>query len=636
MININKILIIFLILLTVLSASALAGPEAKIENMSFKNADIVDVLRTVAEVAEVNLITDSEITGNITVQLKDINFKKALDLITQTRSLDYRWDNNTVVVAAPERLDKMYADIVTEYIKVESNDFDNIAVIVKEIFPETQISLDAPRKQFIVKGEEKVVAEIKEMINRLDAAKKAEDLEMEKQEQNFAEQNIEFYSESYQVMNADLEDLKNKLQAVNSQISVKTNSLTNIMTVRGEKANVNESLAMAKTYDQSLEPETRNVRVDYVDTEQITEIVGKFYPDINLHVNKKRKEIIINGAKNKLDNVVDLIKEINRPQYQVVIETRVEEVSSDFNREIGMDYESNTLGGIGNIIIERNDDNDKINKLNYKWPEIFKLLDTSTDSKTIASPSLMTLNGEEAKLSIKEEEPYAVIEEDDDGTKTTSWEFTEAGVDLTFTPWITENNEIELKIAPEVSSFYEINPDRYTGANTTPPPATKTRSVETTLRLKDNETFAIGGLIQTDGEGKITKIPLLGDLPIFGELFKSRSKSDSTNELIIFVTPHIIKYGDEVNNKNIINPKNDKINKNKEEIKLENKENAENTPKENNLKEPEQSKEEIINEFLAERRKEREEILKNIKEDNDKDKEYQELTPEELEAILEN
>lgn len=84
---------------------------------------------------------------------------------------------------------------------------------------------------------------------------------------------------------------------------------------------------MAKTYDQSLEPETRNIRVDYVDTEQISEIVGKFYPEIKLHVNAKRKEIIINGAKNKLDGVEELINEINKPQYQVVIETRVEEIS---------------------------------------------------------------------------------------------------------------------------------------------------------------------------------------------------------------------------------------------------------------------------------------------------------------------
>jgi len=284
-----------------------------------------------------------------------------------------------------------------------------------------------------------------------------------------------------------------------------------------------------------------------------------------------------------------------------------------------MKYSDSMDVGIGDIIIERNTDLDKIEDLNYKWPEIFKLLDTSSDSKTLARPSLMTLNGEEANLSITDKEPYAVQEEDDDGDITTTWEYAEAGVELTFTPWITENDEIELKIAPEVSSFYEINPDRYSNIDTTPPPATKTRSVETTLRLNNNETFVIGGLIQTDGEGKITKIPLLGDLPIFGELFKSRSKSESTNELLIFVTPRIIKYGEEIENQDYIRDDNVEVDSDTENSSAE------------------KTKAEIINEYLQESGKERKELLDSLRKNNDKkEKEFEGLTPEELESILAN
>jgi general secretion pathway protein D len=385
---------------------------------------------------------------------------------------------------------------------------------------------------------------------------------------------------------------------------------------------------MARTYDQSLEPETRNIRVDYVDSEQITEIVGKFYPEVSLHVNAKRKEIIINGAKNKLDNVVELIREINKPQYQVVIETRVEEISSEFSRELGIEHT-----GVFDIIreseVSSGGENYKIEEIDFTWPDIFKALDTSTNTTTLASPKLMTLNGEEANLSILEEEPYEVVTTDENGDKTSSWEYAEAGVELTFTPWITENDEIELKIAPTVSSFNEVV-DSQSGEGESAPPAKKSRSVETTLRLKNNETFAVGGLIQTDSEGMITKIPLLGDLPLFGELFKFREPSDSTNELIIFVTPHIIKYGDEVTTKNVINPRSEKLASDvQNEIKLD-------KEKQSEMKqELEKSKEEIINEYLEQRSKTRKEILESLKDDN-KEKEYQELTPEELEEILNN
>jgi general secretion pathway protein D len=620
MIKTKKVLILFLLIMIFFSAAAAAGPQDKIENLNFKNTDIVDVLRTIAEVADVNLITDSEVSGNITVSLKDITFQKALDLITQTRAISYKWDRNTVVVASPERLDSIYANIVTEFVEVNSSDFDNIGTIVKELYPETQITLDSTRRQFILKGEKENIEEIKEMINRLDSSRTVAEIESSERKQKGEAKEIEIYSESYSVLNAELEDLQSKLRTVNSNLTYKINPLTETITISGEKSLVKEAISMARTYDQSLEPETRNIRVDYVDSEQITEIVGKFYPDIKLHVNVKRKEIIINGAKNKLDNVVELINEINKPQYQVIIETRVEEISSDLTREIGMRYSDSMDVGIGDIIIERNTDLDKIEDLTYKWPEIFKLLDTSSDSKTLARPSLMTLNGEEANLSITDKEPYAVQEEDDDGDITTTWEHAEAGVKLTFTPWITENDEIELKIAPEVSSFYEINPDRYSNIDTTPPPATKTRSVETTLRLNNNETFVIGGLIQTDGEGKITKIPLLGDLPIFGELFKSRSKSESTNELLIFVTPRIIKYGKEVENQDYIRDDNVEVNSD-----------TENSSAEETLSEAE-----IIAEYLQKRGEQRKELLDSIKINKEKDNEYQELTPEELEAILNN
>ncbi|PUU89185.1 MAG: proteinral secretion pathway protein D, partial [Halanaerobium sp.] len=101
MIKIKKISFIILILVISLTAAASAGPQDKIEDMNFRNADIVDVLRAIAEVADVNLITDSQVVGNITVHLQDITFEKSLDLITKTRGLDYKWDNNTVVVAQP-------------------------------------------------------------------------------------------------------------------------------------------------------------------------------------------------------------------------------------------------------------------------------------------------------------------------------------------------------------------------------------------------------------------------------------------------------------------------------------------------------------------------------------------------------
>jgi len=606
----KRLLIFTLVFVFAFSLGVMAGPQDKIENMSFKNTEVVDVLRAIAEVADVNLITDSNVSGNITVSLKDITFEKSLDLITQTRALSYKWDENTVVVAAPERLDSIYANIKTEFVKVESADFDNIGTIVKDIFPETQITADSVRRQFILKGEESRINEIKEMINRLDSSaviqeKKEKEIAQAESVKAAEEAKEEKYTNSYQVINAEIADLSDKLKNINSKLSIRSNPLTNKIIISGNKEDVEAAISMAKTYDNSLEPETRNIRVDYVDTEQITEIVEKFYPDIKLHVNAKRKEIIINGAKNKLNNVVNLVKKINVPQYQVMIEIRVEEIGADLSREIGID----SLENFSTIEFEKDSDGN-IDGINYTWPELFRLLDQNSNSVTLANPRLMTLNGEEATMSILDEEPYPVKEINDDGSSSITYEYAEAGVKVLFTPWITENNEVELSIEPEVSNFTRINPDSQV------PPATSTRSVKTKLRLQDGEMFAIGGLIQTEKNGSVTKIPLLGDIPIIGELFKSRLDENDRTELIIFVRPKILKHGEGINNSKHLISTDLNLNEDPEDNKNE-KVNNENEVNLEKNKSNEKTKDEILEEYS-----------------NKSEKEFEELTPEELEAIL--
>ncbi|MFP4021220.1 MAG: type II and III secretion system protein [Halanaerobium sp.] len=634
MIKIKKISIILLILIISFSAAAAAGPQDKIEDMNFKNSDVVDVLRTIAEVADVNLITDSEVSGDITVNLKDITFEKALDLITQTRSLSYEWDENTVVVAAPDRIDSIYDNIVTEYVEVSSGDFDNIATIVKEIFPETQITNDTPRQQFIIKGEEENVEEIRKMISKLDSTESLEAERDTEEKTDKAEVEEETVSESYKVLNAEHDDLEEKIEEVFSEIEIKKNSLTDTITISGSKEDVKEAISMTETYDQSLEPETRNIRVDYVDTEQITEIVDKFYPDVKLHVNKKRKEIIINGAKNKLDGVVDLVEEINIPQDQVIIEVRVEEVSTDKLKELGVDLQNGSLSRL-HFIKDQEDPSlseadsgefGQIEGIELTWPDFLRAINDDNDSETLAKPSLMTLNGEEADMSITDEVPFPI--RDDEGEIST-YDYMEAGIELTFTPWITENDEIELSMKPEVSSFGAMPEEAEL-------PPRKKRSVETNLRLNDGETFAIGGLIQEDEQKSMSKVPLLGDIPLLGELFKSRSDDNSRTELLIFVTPRIIKHGEEyAADEHLIESGLEKDNSETETDSADNQDPDEDKKIESAS--TEKNKEEIIAEYLQERSKSREEIMAALREGKEeKNKSFNDLTLEELEEILNN
>ena len=123
--NNNKKKIALILLLTLITVSFYsftlsAAVQGEIKDMNFKGADIRDVLRAIAEVAGVNLVTDSSVTGNITIHLREISFDEALNLITQTTGLAYKWDGNTVVVATPQRIEEVYTEQNIEIVKFEN------------------------------------------------------------------------------------------------------------------------------------------------------------------------------------------------------------------------------------------------------------------------------------------------------------------------------------------------------------------------------------------------------------------------------------------------------------------------------------------------------------------------------------
>jgi len=144
----------------------------------------------------------------------------------------------------------------------------------------------------------------------------------------------------------------------------------------------------------------------------------------------------------------------------------------------------------------------------------------------------MTLNGEKARLLIGDRIPV-IVEDVQEDHVTRSIQYIDAGITLEFTPWITTDNRINLEINPKVSSIGES-----VGSSL---PSINTREVETKIRLEDGETFAIGGLIQDDIIESVSRVPLLSEIPILGELFKRQKVDKIKTEVIIFITPHIVR-----------------------------------------------------------------------------------------------
>ena len=124
------------------------------------------------------------------------------------------------------------------------------------------------------------------------------------------------------------------------------------------------------------------------------------------------------------------------------------------------------------------------------------------------------------------------------GLGTTSIEYKSFGIGLTVTPTVLSNDRIVLKVAPEASELDYANATTINGSTV---PSITTRRADTTVELGDGETFAIGGLVSRTTASNVSKVPLLGDLPVIGSFFRQNRYSMNEKELVILVTPRLVK-----------------------------------------------------------------------------------------------
>jgi pilus assembly protein CpaC len=157
--------------------------------------------------------------------------------------------------------------------------------------------------------------------------------------------------------------------------------------------------------------------------------------------------------------------------------------------------------------------------------------------RTLAKPNLITLSGKEAKFLSGGEFPYPVPSATVGGTSVTI-EFKPFGVQLIFTPVVREDQSISLKVAPEVSSLDFSQGLQSQGFSI---PVIRTSRAATNLDLKDGESFALAGLMNTQVRQQVAKVPFLGDIPILGALFRSTNFLNDESELVFIVTPKIVK-----------------------------------------------------------------------------------------------
>ncbi len=244
--------------------------------------------------------------------------------------------------------------------------------------------------------------------------------------------------------------------------------------------------------------------------------------------------------------------------HQVMVEVRVSEISRSLLRRLGFNFNYVTGGrNFGLSLLNRLtslpaagfptagvEASDSINTIfrflshDTTWTMFIDALKEEGLLKILAEPTLITLSGKTANFLAGGEFPVPVPQSAGAGGTTITIEYKPFGVGLNFTPTVLSNKKINMLVAPEVSELDFSNALTISGFVV---PALTTRRVSTVIELADGQSFAIAGLLKDDVREIISKFPILGDIPILGALFRSTSFRKNETELIVIVTPHLVK-----------------------------------------------------------------------------------------------
>lgn len=313
------------------------------------------------------------------------------------------------------------------------------------------------------------------------------------------------------------------------------------------------------------------------DAEQVTNVVRTMIEARNVFPLKALNAITIRDTADKVRIAEKIIESNDKAKAEVVVQVELVQLDLNRIREIGMaisGFPTGTSGEQSSSAIASPIVNGSVftggsiqqireavgslnllrNNLNFTIPTVtYSLLKTFGNSELLANPELRISEGEKATLHIGQRIPVPVttISGYNPSTSTqpgqnqalsvpyTSFQYQDVGIKVAMEPRVHHNREVTLKLTVEVSN--QGTPVKFAGQEQ---PTFATRTIESTIRLKDGETNFLAGLIQSNKIQSATKTPILGDIPFIGRLFTNERKDETRTDLVLTMTPHIVRIAD--------------------------------------------------------------------------------------------
>ncbi len=529
--------------------------------LNFKDVELAEFLNIMSQLIKKNIMVDEKVRGKITISsAKRIPVSQAFDILKSILEVKgfavIETENLIKVVPIKDAIKKNVEIIVdkdgkaalpaedraiTYLLLIEYADANEVANVLRQLKSnDTDIVVYLPLNTIILSGNANEISGLTRISRSLD--KKMVDIKDDKARKG----NIHVVH----LENADAE----KLAAVLARIPF------------SETAKIDTSPVSTPTATppQQQPAIRRSDRTSRVTQSQQTVSPTASAQKLSIIANKETNSLIISATPQEFAEIERVVKELDTVREQVYIETLIVEVNAEDGWSFGIDWMlgdqsgkhiyggSSIMGDVPNYTVPSGLSGKTLAvpaatgfQLGYLADRSilgYILLNASgTDNKynVLSTPQILTLDNQEAEINVGEEIPVPTNNRiSDTGVQFYTYEYKTVGVKLKITPHITQKNRITLDLYQEVNSV--IGTTTVSSSGTVIPPELGKRDIKTKITVHDGKTIVVGGLIRNNSNVEETKVPLLGDIPLLGWLFKRKTVQHTKTNLLVFITPHVV------------------------------------------------------------------------------------------------
>ena len=587
--------------LSVQEASAQEKTTEETWKVSLKNADIREFVAQVSVITGKSFVVDPRVKGNVTVisstsMDKDTIYELFLSVLRVHGYAAVPTGNITKIVqqvlAKQSGNPKDFLrpaqseELVTAVIPVRNSASEDLVKILRPLIPQYgHVAGISSPNVLIISDHAGNIARLTEIVNRIDIADN---------------QTVEIVG----LKDAWVEDMVGLLEELApeqigkgakgpNKVTIVASERTNSMVIKGQKITVERVVQLISQLDvpANRSGTTKVIRLAHSGAVEMAEILRKTIVDdennksnkvkISIQPDESLNALVIRAAPSAMLEIMDIIDSLDVRRLQVLIEAAIVEVTADFSRQLGSELFIADLSGgntplgltapsgtlsqiLRNIALGNAGSSDdvgvsplinvdpgtspllaggRLNSDGTSFAAIIRALSTNGDVNLLSTPSITTMDNEEAKIVVGQNVPFRTgsTTSGSDGASNpfTTIQREDVGLTLEVTPNIHDGNLVQLKVHQEVS---EVDPASLSviGAEGSADLITNIRTIDTTILVDDQEVIIIGGLIRDKETSNDSKVPLLGSIPGIGFLFRSSSTTTQKQNLLVFLRPTVL------------------------------------------------------------------------------------------------